>query len=157
LPLVHASEPVLVGLPDTIWFPIDGLRVLPDDILSFLLFPVAQPQFFDAVIVAENSDRVREIQVKQEHPNSHWVWGAFKMPGAVLIDLYQLWQQRGGTDQYFGTLVNAYLAQGGQAMALRAGRAYVDVGTLDGYRAAMRLLLSESTAADAQPSPREAW
>jgi hypothetical protein len=33
LPLVHASEPVLVGLPDTIWFPIDGLRVLPDDII----------------------------------------------------------------------------------------------------------------------------
>jgi glucose-1-phosphate thymidylyltransferase len=157
LPLVHASEPVLVGLPDTIWFPIDGLRVLPDDILSFLLFPVAQPQFFDAVIVADDSDRVREIQVKQEHPNSHWVWGAFKMPGAVLIDLYQLWQQRGRTDQYFGTLVNAYLAQGGQAMALRAGRAYVDVGTLDGYRAAMRLLLSESTAADAQPPAREAW
>jgi hypothetical protein len=42
-------------------------------------------------------------------------------------------------------------------MALHAGRAYVDVGTLDGYRAAMRLLLSESTAADAQPPPREAW
>jgi glucose-1-phosphate thymidylyltransferase len=157
LPLVQTSEPVVVGLPDTIWFPIEGLRVLPDNILSLLLFPVAQPQFFDAVIVADNSDRVREIQVKQEHPSSHWVWGAFKMPGAVLIDLYQLWQQRGRTDQYFGTLVNAYLAQGGQAMASRAGRAYVDVGTLDGYRAAMRLLLSESTAADAQPPPREAW
>ena len=79
------------------------------------------------------------------------------MPGAVLIDLYELWQHRGCTDQYFGTLVNAYLTQGGRAVALRAGRAYVDVGTLDGYRAAMRLLLSESTAADAQQPPREAW
>jgi glucose-1-phosphate thymidylyltransferase len=41
LPLVHPDEPVLVGLPDTIWFPEDGLRSLPDDALSFLLFPVA--------------------------------------------------------------------------------------------------------------------
>jgi dTDP-glucose pyrophosphorylase len=156
LPLVHADEPVLVGLPDTIWFPVDGLRVLPDDVLSFLLFPVDQPQFFDAVISDGSSDRVREIQVKQDHPDSHWIWGAFKMPGAVLIDLYRLWQQRGRRDEYFGTLVNAYLAQGGQAVALRAGRAYVDVGTLDGYRAAMRLLLSERSAGDAPP-PREEW
>jgi glucose-1-phosphate thymidylyltransferase len=156
LPLVHADEPVLIGLPDTIWFPIDGLRALPGDLLSFLLFPVEQPQFFDAVIV-DDSDRVREIQVKQAHPRSHWVWGAFKMPGAVLIDLYQLWQRRDRRDEYFGTLVNAYLAQGGQAVALRTGRAYVDVGTLDGYRAAMRLLLSESAADDAQPPPREEW
>jgi hypothetical protein len=34
---------VLVGLPDTIWFPEDGLRALPDDRLSFLLFPVKNP------------------------------------------------------------------------------------------------------------------
>ena len=39
-----------------------------------------------------------------------------------------------------GTLVNAYLAQGGEAWGIRAGQAYVDVGTLSGYREAMRLL-----------------
>src|SRR5437016_5244797 len=40
--VVH-DEPVIVGLPDTIWFPQAGLTELPDDQLSFLLFPVDQP------------------------------------------------------------------------------------------------------------------
>jgi glucose-1-phosphate thymidylyltransferase len=47
---------------------------------------------------------------------------------------------RNRTDEYFGTLVNAYLAQGGEAAAVKAGEAYVDLGTLHGYRAAMSLL-----------------
>src|SRR4051812_13383699 len=48
LPLIAPDEIVLIGLPDTIWFPIDGFALLPDDGLSFLLFPVDQPEFFDA-------------------------------------------------------------------------------------------------------------
>src|SRR3712207_9385153 len=48
LPLVAPDEPVIVGLPDTIWFPADALAGLPDDRLSFLLFPVERPEFFDA-------------------------------------------------------------------------------------------------------------
>ena len=39
-----------------------------------------------------------------------------------------------------GTLVNAWLAQGGRAVGVKAGRSYVDVGTLNGYRAAIGLL-----------------
>jgi len=143
-PLIAPTEPVCIGLPDTIWFPEDALCTLPDDRLSFLLFPVDQPQFFDAVIVADNSDRVREIQVKQEHPNSHWVWGAFKMPGATLHELRALWLDRNRQDEYIGTLVNAWLARGGTALGIRAGESYVDVGTLHGYREAMNLLSRET-------------
>src|SRR5215471_10598092 len=36
LPLIDEKAPVIVGLPDTIWFPEDALRHLPDDRLSFL-------------------------------------------------------------------------------------------------------------------------
>ena len=43
-------------------------------------------------------------------------------------------------DEYIGTLVNAWLAQGGEAVGVRAGTSYVDVGTLDGYRSAMEAL-----------------
>ena len=43
------DEPVIVGLPDTLWFPIDGLRALPMTSASFLLFPVEHPELFDAV------------------------------------------------------------------------------------------------------------
>lgn len=117
----------------------DGFAALPEDVLSFLLFPVARPELFDAVLTDE-AERVIEIQVKRAGANSRWVWGAFKMPGAVLHELHQLWCERGQVDEYLGTLVNAYLATGGEARGVRAGRAYVDVGTLHGYSEALRVL-----------------
>jgi hypothetical protein len=57
-------------------------------------------------------------------------------------ELYDLWCERERSDEYIGTLVNEYLARGGQAVGVRAGEAYVDVGTLHGYREAIRLLSS---------------
>src|SRR5436309_9075690 len=138
LPLIHADEPVVIGLPDTIWFPEDGLCALGERELSFLLFPVERPEFFDAV-VTDGEGRVREIQVKTRNAASSWIWGAFKMPGSILHQLFELWRKRDRRDEYFGTLVNAYLAQGGEAGAVRAGQAYVDVGTLHGYREAIKL------------------
>jgi dTDP-glucose pyrophosphorylase len=138
-PVVPRDEPVLVGLPDTIWFPEDGLCRLPDDRLSFLLFPVEQPQHFDAV-VTDAKGRVEEIQVKSAQARSSWIWGAFKMPGHVFHELHDFWRGRPEPDEYVGTLVNAWLAQGGEATGVRAGESYTDVGTLDGYRSAMQML-----------------
>jgi glucose-1-phosphate thymidylyltransferase len=137
-PVIERDTPVIVGLPDTVWFPETGLAHLPDDVLSFLLFPVERPEFFDAVVL--DGEHVREIQVKQRNAASNWIWGAFKMPGHVFEALRLLWLARERQDEYFGTLVNAYLAQGGDAVGVKAGDAYVDVGTLHGYRAAMSLL-----------------
>ena len=138
-PLVNASEPVVVGLPDTIWFPEDALAELPEDRLSFLLFPVEHPEFFDAVLTDVHG-RVREIRVKQPDVGCHWIWGAFKMPGSVFHELQDLWVERESRDEFIGTLVNEYLARGGEAVGVPAGSAYVDVGTLHGYREAIRLL-----------------
>jgi dTDP-glucose pyrophosphorylase len=89
LPVIDISEPVIIGLPDTVWFPVEGLGYLPDDVLSFLLFPVEQPEFFDAVLYDEYGN-VKKILVKQPNAESNWIWGAFKMPGKVLSDLYKL-------------------------------------------------------------------
>jgi dTDP-glucose pyrophosphorylase len=139
LPLISPEEIVLVGLPDTIWFPAGGFCALPDDVLSFLLFPVEQPRFFDAVVIDEE-ERVLKIQVKQPNPDSSWIWGAFKLTGSVLHHLFRLWCERDRRDEYFGTLVNAYIEKGGEARAVRAGEAYVDVGTIHGYREAIKLL-----------------
>ena len=138
-PLVTRDDRVLVGLPDTIWYPEDALASLPDGGLSFLLFPVEHPQFFDAVL-ATPSGRVIEVQVKRADAASNWIWGAFKMSGDVFHQLYDLWRQPERGDEYIGTLVNAYLAAGGEATSVAAGTAYVDVGTVQGYRAAMNLL-----------------
>src|SRR5438477_10670734 len=63
-PLIAADESVCIGLPDTIWFPQDALCALPEEKLSFLLFPVEHPEFFDAVLT-DAEDWVVEIKVKQ--------------------------------------------------------------------------------------------
>ena len=151
--LVAPNDTVAIGLPDTIWFPDHGLAALPDDKLSFLLFPVERPEQFDAVMLADDQSHVVEIRVKQQDPGTHWIWGAFKMPGAVLHELHELWQRRNRSDEFFGTLINAYLADGGEALGIKAGEAYVDVGTLQGYRAAMLMLGETPPGTAAMPTP----
>jgi glucose-1-phosphate thymidylyltransferase len=106
-------------------------------------------------VVLDETMHVQEIQVKQADAASHWIWGAFKMPGHVLEALRQLWISRNHEDEYFGTLVNAYLAEGGKAIGVKAGESYVDVGTLHGYRAAIGLL-SEAAQHDTMTGARVA-
>ena len=38
-PLIPADEPVLVGLPDTVWFPSDALAGLADDRFHVWIIP----------------------------------------------------------------------------------------------------------------------
>lgn len=136
--VVGQNEDVMVGLPDTVWFPKAALQSLPEADLSFLLFPVEHPEFFDAVVL--DGDHVSEIQVKQPNATSRWIWGAFRMSARGFRELQALWNARERRDEYFGTLVNAYLSAGGRGIGVKAGESYVDVGTIDGYRTAMALL-----------------
>jgi hypothetical protein len=110
---------------------------------------VDHPEFFDAVVL--EGQRVVEIQVKRQNAATNWIWGAFKMPGGVLHELAALWRKRNCQDEYIGTLVNAFLAEGGCAIGVRAGAAYVDVGTLNGYRQALRLLDGGAETEACQP------
>jgi glucose-1-phosphate thymidylyltransferase len=151
LPFLSRGEDVLVGLPDTLWFPEDGFGALPGGAFSFLLFPVERPEFFDAVVTDEGG-RVREIQVKQPGASSKWIWGAFKLPVSTLLELHALWEARGRRDEYIGTLVNAWLEGGGEAWGVPAGEAYVDVGTLHGYREAIHVL-EDRPAAESAAEP----
>jgi len=155
-PFVHPSEPVIIGLPDTIWQPEDALTPLPRDEFSLLLFPVEHPELFDAVSL-DADGRVLRIHVKQPEVSTHWIWGAVMMPGAVYHALHQLWLEPGRGDEYLGTLVNAYLDRGGQARGVRAGTSYIDTGTLTGYRTAMHLLDQSQMQFDegAEPPWRE--
>jgi glucose-1-phosphate thymidylyltransferase len=139
LPFIAPDDEILIGLPDTIWFPADGFRLLSSNEFSFLLFPVEHPELFDAV-VCDGAGSVLEVQVKVPSPKSHWVWGAFRLPGRTLAALHDLWCTRRPRDEYIGTLVNAYIAQGGNVKAVKAGHLYVDVGTVRGYHEAVRML-----------------
>lgn len=143
-PLISSDEEVCIGLPDTIWYPEDGLAVLPSGLLALLLFPVERPEHFDAV-VTNAADEVQEVQVKRPDATSRWIWGAMRMPGAVFHQLRQLWTERG--DEYLGTLINEFLKRGGRAAGYRVGQSYVDTGTVNGYREALRLLDANCLAA----------
>lgn len=139
MPFIREDEDILIGLPDTVWFPEDGFCSLGDDDLSFLLFPVERPELFDAVIV-DAEGRVTGVQVKDAAPATNWVWGSFKVKGFAFAELFRLWERRGRSDEYLGTLVNAWVRSGGRAAGVKAGTSYVDVGTVNGYREAVRLL-----------------
>ncbi len=148
-PLIGNDGCVAVGLPDTIWFPKNALDALPDDRLSFLLFPVDQPELFDAVAL-DAEGQVLEIRVKQPNPGTRWIWGAFKMPVGVFHELHHLWIARERCDEFIGTLINAWLGRGGCAQGIKAGETYIDVGTLGGYHTAMEVLLHRDAAAELQ-------
>ncbi|HEX6806051.1 MAG TPA: sugar phosphate nucleotidyltransferase [Terriglobales bacterium] len=143
LPFIGREDEVYVGLPDTVWFPVAGFEYLPDGQFSFLLFPVAHPELFDSVVTDHNG-RIDRIEVKQQHASSEWVWGAFKLTASHFNALHELWNERRRSDEYIGTLVNAYLERGGRALGIKRGDVYVDVGTLHGYREAVRVLSDQS-------------
>jgi tRNA (mo5U34)-methyltransferase len=66
------------------------------------------------------------------------------LTGRHFHELHRLWLERGRRDEYWGTLVNAYLEQGGRARAVKRGDLYVDVGTLHGYREGLRLVSEQA-------------
>ncbi len=153
-PLISADEDVLIGLPDTVWFPVDGFSKLPADAFSLLLFPVSAPERFDSVQLGSRS-HVKEIQVKSREAKSKWIWGAMRMPGQIFKELCNLWYRRDRRDEFLGTLINAFIAEGGEVIGVKAGTSYLDVGSVEGFYAACRRLgLSAATTMEGKPDPR---
>jgi len=138
-PCVENDKDILVGLPDTIWFPESAYLDIPACDLGFILFPASKPELFDAVVLDDDGD-VLEIQVKRNNPDSHWIWGAIRLSSKTFLALRELWLSRQKQDEYLGTLVNEYLARGGSARGFKIGKSYSDVGTPSGYRDANRYL-----------------
>jgi len=138
----RSHEHVLIGLPDTIWFPENAyLQVIDQDAAgaNLLLFPVSNPSAFDAV-VGDDNGLVRRIEVKQPHPPTRWIWGAVAISGHIFQTLKLLWESRHRRDEYLGSLLNAYLEAGGAIRGHWIGETYMDVGTVEGYRAALDFL-----------------
>src|SRR6185312_6664671 len=129
---------VLIGLPDTIWFPENAYQpaLAGDADVNLVLFPAADPSQFDAVITDDNG-YVTRVEVKQPDAHSQWVWGAVTATGKAFHDLKLLWEARHREDQYLGHLLNAYIAAGGGVRGSAVGELYMDVGTLEGYRRAL--------------------
>jgi hypothetical protein len=75
------------------------------------------------------------------------------MPGHIFHELHDLWRRPERRDEYFGTLINAWIAEGGHAVGVQAGQQYVDTGTLNGYRLAIHLLENAGTLHSQFPAP----
>lgn len=135
------EEQVVIGLPDTIWFPENAFRpaVEQDAEVSLVLFPVLNPAAFDAV-VCDGQGYVERVDVKQEDAASHWIWGAVVATGSAFCALKNLWDSRHREDEYLGHLLNAYITAGNPVRATFSGEHYMDVGTLEGYHAAQDFL-----------------
>jgi glucose-1-phosphate thymidylyltransferase len=141
-------DQVLIGLPDTIWFPENAYRFpLQDEYadVNLLLFPVIDPSAFDAV-VCDGQNYVEKVEVKQVGAHSHWIWGAITATGDAYQALKLLWESRHRSDEYLGTLLNAYIAAGNPVRGYHVGDSYMDVGTLDGYHRAQDFLRSGRAA-----------
>jgi glucose-1-phosphate thymidylyltransferase len=78
--------------------------------------------------------------VKKSECESHWVWGAVTASGEAFRELKLLWESRHRQDEYLGDLLNASIAAGNIVRATATGEIYMDVGTLEGYRAAQQYL-----------------
>lgn len=141
----HSHDQVLIGLPDTVWFPENAYRPALDPNRSaevnLVLFPVDNPSVFDAV-VCDNQNYVMTVEVKQRDAHSQWIWGAITTTGEAFRNLKLLWEARHREDEYLGSLFNAYIEAGNPVRGHHAGEIYMDVGTMEGYRRAQDFLLS---------------
>ncbi|MGC2696098.1 MAG: sugar phosphate nucleotidyltransferase [Candidatus Angelobacter sp.] len=146
-PFARHHDQVLIGLPDTIWFPenayLPALSSQEAD-CTLILFPVNDPSVFDAV-VCDDLGFVREVQVKKKNPSANWVWGAVTATGDAFHRLKLLWESRHRGDEYLGDLLNAFIAAGNVVRGRFAGETYMDVGTLEGYRNAQDYLRARAT------------
>lgn len=153
-PFARHHDQVLIGLPDTIWFPenayLPALNPAPSQVnapsqindpsqVNLVLFPVADPSAFDAV-VCDDLGYVREVQVKKQEAASNWIWGAVTAGGETFHHLKLLWESRHRSDEYLGDLLNAFIAAGNVVRGCAGGEVYMDVGTLEGYRNAQDYL-----------------
>jgi glucose-1-phosphate thymidylyltransferase len=175
---VRPEEAVLIGLPDTIWFPENALlcgveyegehrsltagpHLAPgshapvatgEAEVNLVLFPVENPSVFDAVL-RDESGRVERVIVKRPDAGTNWIWGAVTATGRAFHALYQLWESRHRADEYLGDLLNAYIDAGNAVQSTANGEHYMDVGTMEGYHAAQDYLRARSASL---PEPHRA-
>jgi glucose-1-phosphate thymidylyltransferase len=153
LPFTRAHDEVLIGLPDTIWFPENAFACALDFSrapVNLGLFPVEDASQFDAVVTSPNGMAER-VEVKIPRPSSQLIWGAVTASSRGFSGLHDLWQRRECADAYFGDLLNSYMDHGSRVGAIAVGEHYMDVGTLAGFHAAQDYLRARSRRKKSQP------
>lgn len=140
-PFAREQDRVLIGLPDTIWFPENAFLPALEALMgvNLVLFPVLDPSVFDSVR-CDSFGYVERVDVKKKEAESHWIWGAVTATGHAFRALKLLWEARYREDQFLGDLLNAYIKAGNVVRGTYSGEHYMDVGTVQGYHAAQDFL-----------------
>jgi dTDP-glucose pyrophosphorylase len=144
-PFVRQHDHILIGLPDTVWFPENAYHPALNSTMAdvnLVLFPVDRPSVFDAVICDPHSF-VRKCEVKVPKPQSNWIWGAITVTAEAFHGLKLLWEARHREDEYLGTLLNAYIEAGNAVRGHFIGETYIDVGTMEGFHRAQDFLRAQ--------------
>ncbi len=145
-PFTAQHDQVLIGLPDTVWFPENGYYpALGQERaeVNLVLFPVENPAAFDSV-VCDPQNFVRRVDVKVPQPETHWIWGAITANSEAFHALKLLWDSRHRDDEYLGTLFNAYIEAGNSIRGHYIGETYIDVGTMQGFHRAQDFLREQA-------------
>ncbi|HXE31950.1 MAG TPA: hypothetical protein VN515_09140 [Terriglobales bacterium] len=134
---VEPGEAVLIGLPDTVWFPATALRDGLRAHVHLITFPAAHPEAYDAVVPGFG-ERVARVEVKSCRDPRRRIWGAITAPGHEYLALERFWRVRGRGEQFLGDLLNAWIAAGNPVTYDCQGTRYWDIGTPAGYEYALR-------------------
>ena len=148
-PFTRGTDRVLIGLPDTIWFPENAYLPAMEALMgiNLVLFPVIDPSAFDAV-VCDSFGYVTRVEVKKATAQSHWIWGAVTATGQAFHALKLLWESRHREDMFLGDLLNAFIEAGNVVRGTYSGENYMDVGTIEGYHVALDYLRALTVKAD---------
>ena len=122
LPFVDPAEPVLVGLPDTIWLPEDALRAAPRRPARLPDVPGRRGRNCSTPWSATTTGGCAKSRSSSAGARLELGLGRLPHAGRGAARAAPLCGARATRrDEYFGTLVNAWLAEGGEAVAVPAG------------------------------------
>lgn len=118
------SDVALVGLPDTLWEPVDGFVRLLDPLdedtgVVLGVFESDEPERSDVVLVGERGS-VRSVHVKSADPPGNLVWGCFAARAGALAGL----ERYAEPGHHFAALATA-----GKIRAVRFPGRMIDIGT----------------------------
>jgi NDP-sugar pyrophosphorylase family protein len=125
---------VLLDLPDSIWEPVDGFRLLVEALTTgtdvvLAAFPSAEPERSDVVEV-DRDDRVAAVHAKSAEPRGNLIWGAVAARAGSLSGLTRHAQPGDLFDE---------LARGGRVRAVRFPGEFIDIGTREALERAKEL------------------
>jgi glucose-1-phosphate thymidylyltransferase len=129
---LRPDDVVLLGFPDTIWEPVDGFaRLVPElDGAAVALGLFRTPDLARSDVVAlDEGGRITAVAIKPAQPASEWIWGCAAVRASALDGL----AAAGEIGAHFDALARRAVVRG-----VRLSDEWVDVGTPEGLRRALR-------------------